>query len=929
MTDPVWKERNVVGLSCQGCVRKVRLAIQELDAQAEVEGDPASGLVKVHSTLSDSTLDQSIEKAGYALKSEWQNWSVSGMSCQGCVRKVRQAIQELDPKASVEGEPKQNRLGIRSSLPEKTLHEAIESCGYHVELEQQMVAEEHIAPEQAQAAPEEEAQTAPEEEAQPAPVENVATNMAPVSPAEAEPHLLLLEGMTCASCVNTIEQALRQTEGVVSAEVNFATRTAQVISKTDSDTLIRSVQNAGYGAEEVSDQNQSLEQQQKQQEAEYKAKVRQATIGLGIGVPLMVYGLAGGPMMVTSSLEFGVWLTVGLLTLAMLLTAGSHFYRGAWAAFRNRHANMDTLIALGTGSAWLYSMVVVLLPDWLPDNARHLYFEASAMIIGLINLGQSLEVKARGRSSDAIRRLLDLRPKMARSLRQGKEVDIPVEWVVAGDLLRVRAGERIPVDGEVTEGQTYVDESMLTGEPVPVLKEAGAKVSAGTLNAQGSILYKATHVGSDTMLARITEMVSKAQNSRPPISQLADKVASVFVPVVMMLAVLTALAWFNFGPDPVVANMLVAATSVLIIACPCALGLATPISTMIGVGKAAEAGGVIRNGDALQKASSITTIVLDKTGTLTEGKPSVTEFVLAPSLEEKLVKNMVFALEQGSSHPLAQAIQQYCAAEGAQGTQTIQDFTNLDGLGVKGQYGEHALLLGNVRLMDQSDVDLSSLSVDIQTLSQQARTLVYFAIDQKLAALFAIADPIKPDSARAVKLLQLQGIRVMMLTGDNEATASAVAAEVGVDEFHGEQLPADKLKWIEKLQAEGETVAMVGDGINDAPALAQSDVGFAIGGGTDIAVESADITLMRGSLLGIADVIAISSATMKNIRQNLWGAFVYNGLGIPVAAGLLFPFTGWLLSPVLAGAAMSLSSVTVVSNANRLRLFKQPSQEDA
>jgi Cu+-exporting ATPase len=596
-------------------------------------------------------------------------------------------------------------------------------------------------------------------------------------------------------------------------------------------------------------------------------------------------------------------------------------------AFLNRNANMDTLIALGTGTAWLYSMVVVLAPGILPESARHLYFEATAMIIGLINLGQALELKARGRTSQAIRRLLDLRVKTALVIRDGQELTLPVEEVVAGDHIRVRAGEKIPVDGEVTEGQSVVDESMLTGEPIPVEKAAGDTVSAGTVNGQGSIVFEAQKVGSDTVLAQIISMVSNAQNSKPPISHLADKVSAVFVPTVMILSVLTALAWYNFGPQPTLVYMVVAATSVLIIACPCALGLATPISTMIGVGKAAEFGGLIRNGDALQRASELNTIVLDKTGTITQGKPAVTNYRNFTGSDDVL--NVTEALEKGSNHPLAMALTAYAGEHkpAQSSTGEVSDFASVTGMGVKATVDGMPLLLGNAKLMQEYGIDVQQATELASEWEAQANTVTYLARNNTIEALFGISDPIRDDAKAAIARFHQQGLNVVMLTGDNPNTAAAIAREAGVDEFYAELMPEDKLSWVKQLQSKGKVVGMVGDGINDAPALAQADVGFAIGSGTDVAIESADITLMRGSLHGISDVIAISSAAMKNIKQNLLGAFIYNSLGIPVAAGVLFPLTGWLLSPIIAGAAMSLSSITVVSNANRLRLFTPQSNQ--
>src|SRR5690554_852551 len=573
-------------------------------------------------------------------------------------------------------------------------------------------------------------------------------------------------------------------------------------------------------------------------------------------------------------------------------------------------------------------MGVVAFAPWLPEVAHGIYFEASAMIIGLMLLGNALELRARGRTSDALKRLLDLQSRTARVIRDGEERELDIDEVREGDHIRVRPGERLPVDGEVTEGQSHIDESMLTGEPLPVAKAAGDEVSAGTVNGKGSLVYRATRVGADTRLGRITEQVASAQNSRPPIGELADKVSSIFVPTVMIIAVLTALAWFNFGAEPRVIHMLVTATTVLIIACPCALGLATPISTMIGVGKAAEHGVLVRSGEALQVASKLTTLVVDKTGTLTEGKPSVTEAHLfaLEGRDEQEILSLVAALERGSEHPLAAALLTYCeeqAEEADADAAEIRNFESVTGGGVKAETLEgESLLLGNARLLEEAGVDLAGGRQKAGELEEKARTVVYLAVGGRLAALFGISDPLRHDTVAAIKRLQADGLKVVMLTGDNEHTAAAIAREVGIDEFRAGLLPEDKHTEIERLQAAGEKVGMVGDGINDAPALARADVGFAIGQGTDVAIESAGITLMRGSLHGVASAIEISRATLSNIKQNLVGAFGYNTLCIPIAAGVLYPFTGLLLSPMIAGAAMSLSSITVVSNANRLRLFK-------
>ncbi len=739
---------------------------------------------------------------------------------------------------------------------------------------------------------------------------------------------LLIEGAGCASCVGKIEAALKQVKGVDNAEMNFALRTVSVTGKVDANTLINTIETLGYQASSASERgdDELLDEKDASEQKYYTSLIRQMSIALGLGVPLMIYGLLGGPMTVNTSLERGAWLFIGILCAAIMFYSGKHFYVGAWKSFVNQTANMDTLIALGTGTAWLYSMVVVLFPTVLPEMARHVYFEATAMIIGLINLGLALEVKARGRTSEAIKRLIGLQAKTARVVRDidGKkqEVDIAIEQVVLDDIVRVRPGEKIPVDGVVTQGHSTIDESMLTGEPMPVEKTEADQVVAGTINKSGTILFKATRVGKDTALAQIINMVKRAQNSKPPIGRLADIISGYFVPVIMIIAIVSALVWLNFGPEPVVAFAVVSATTVLIIACPCALGLATPMSVMVGVGKAAEAGVLIRNGEALQTASKITTMILDKTGTITEGAPKVSDIIRTDTAySESDVLTVAASLESGSEHPLAQAIIASAQEQNLK-LEHPTDFQAISGQGVQANLNGQALLFGNQKLMVNNGIALGRYVSQAQQLATEAKTPMYLAIDKKLAAIIAVADPIKHDSIAAIKRLQASGIRVVMLTGDNSATASAVAEKVGITELFAEVLPEDKAKKVAEFQAQGETVGMTGDGINDAPALALANIGFAIGTGTDVAIESADITLMRGSLHGLADAIAISKATLSNIKQNLFGAFIYNVAGVPFAAGLLYPFFGIMLNPVIAGAAMAFSSLTVVSNANRLRLFK-------
>ena len=735
-----------------------------------------------------------------------------------------------------------------------------------------------------------------------------------------KPLRFAITGMSCAGCVAAVETALRDVPGVVGASVNFAERTAQVTGTPPATTLIAAVRDAGYDATELQDAAAETERDRAER-ARYQRLVRNTVVAGVLAAPLMLAEMMGWLPALATSAGQAFWIATGLLTLGILLYAGGHFFIGAWRQFRHHNANMDTLIALGTGSAWFYSMLVTLFPTDVPSLARHAYFEAAITIIALINLGSALESRARGKASAAIQRLLGLRPKTARLVDDGGERDVPIETLDLGALIRVRPGEKIPVDGLLIGGQSTVDESMLTGEPLPVVKREGDPVTGGTVNQSGTFVFQATRVGEDTVLAQIIASVRQAQNSKPPLGRLADRVAAVFVPSVLIVAVLTALAWFNFGPEPRAGFVLVTTLTVLIIACPCALGLATPISIMVGVGKAAEHGILIRDGEALQRAGQLTTVVLDKTGTVTIGRPTVSTVKALPGFDETTVLRLAAGLETGSEHPLAQAILN-AARERGLAVPALERFEAIPGHGASGSVESRSLLVGNRPLLETAGIDTAPLATESERLAANGQTPVLVAIDDRAAGIIAVADPLKPDATAAIRRLRDLGLRVALLTGDHTATARAIAAEAGIDTVFAEVTPTVKGKVIADFQARGEVVGMVGDGINDAPALAQAEVGFAMGTGTDVAIESAGITLVGGSLHGVADAIAISRATVVNIRQNLFGAFLYNTLGIPLAAGALYPATGRLLDPMLAGAAMALSSFTVVSNANRLRRFR-------
>lgn len=616
-----------------------------------------------------------------------------------------------------------------------------------------------------------------------------------------------------------------------------------------------------------------------------------------------------------------------VLATPVVLWAGKPFFERGWASLKSRNLNMFTLIAMGTGVAWLYSIVATLAPGIFPEAFRQdgvvaVYFEASAVITVLVLLGQVLELKAREQTGGAIRALLDLAPKTARRITEnGDDEDVPLDQIKVGDLLRVRPGEKVPLDGMVTEGRSAVDESMVTGESMPVKKEQGSNVIGGTMNQTGSFIMKAEHVGKDTMLSQIVHMVAEAQRSRAPIQRLADVVASWFVPAVILVAVLAFIVWSIYGPSPAFSYALIAAVSVLIIACPCALGLATPMSIMVGVGKGAQAGVLIKNAEALERMEKVDTLVIDKTGTLTEGKPTVTKIVPAADYSADDLLILAASLEQGSEHPLAHAIVM-AARDKALVLEEMHDFDSQSGKGVTGKIKGQHVALGNAMLMEAIAVNVSSMSDQANELRSDGATVIFIAVDNRLAGLLAIADPVKETTPEAISQLQKQGIHIVMLTGDNRRTAEAVAKTLGIEAVEAEILPEDKGKIVKKLREAGRIVAMAGDGTNDAPALAAADVGIAMGTGTDVAMESAGITLLKGDLIGIVRARKLSVATMRNIRQNLFFAFVYNSAGVPIAAGVLFPFFGVLLSPIIAAAAMSLSSVSVIGNALRLRLMR-------
>jgi Cu+-exporting ATPase len=745
-----------------------------------------------------------------------------------------------------------------------------------------------------------------------------------------------IRNMHCSSCVVRIELALRTTPGVIAARASAFTNSVDVEylpERTDFAAIRAAIESSGYRVVEPAapkpgiEEDAALDPEEAARQAEYALLIRKFWLAAAVSVPVMLLSypdLMPGVrewMPMGSSTRQTIWALLGVLSLPVLVWSGSQFFIGMWDGLKHRSANMHTLIAIGISAAYLYSVVAVAFPALFPRmELAEVFWDVTTVVVALVVLGLALEIKAKGRTSEAIKKLIGLQAKTARVLRDGKEIDLPVEEVVVADTVIIRPGDRIPVDGRVTEGASAVDESMITGESIPVEKNTGDEVIGGTLNKTGSFKFHATKVGKDTALANIIRMVKDAQGSKAPIQRVVDTVSGYFVPAVMILAILAFVAWYLFGPEPRLIYATIVLVTTLIIACPCALGLATPTSLTVGIGKGAENGILIRSGDALQSAEKLDAIILDKTGTITRGEPSLTD-VVAKGSDEATVLRLAGSLERGSEHPLGEAIVKGAEARSVQ-LADAKDFAAIPGHGVGGRVDDRAVLLGNAKLMRDRGIAIDALLSDWERLAEEGKTPMYVAADGEALGLVAVADTVKPDSTAAIAVLMRLGIEVIMLTGDNERTAKAIARQVGVERVLAEVLPDDKAHEVQKLQLEGKNVGMVGDGINDAPALAQADVGFAIGTGTDVAIEASDVTLIKGSLMGVVTAIEISKATMRNVRQNLVGAFGYNVLGIPVAMGVLYPVFGLLLSPLIAAAAMAFSSVTVVTNANRLRFFE-------
>jgi heavy metal translocating P-type ATPase len=745
-------------------------------------------------------------------------------------------------------------------------------------------------------------------------------------PAERTTHRFSIENMSCASCVSRVERALMVIPGVASVVVNLAKEEATVevietaVSPAD---IAQAASAAGYPATLISDQ--SAVDATADRKAEEAARLQHMTLIAAV-LTTPVFVLEMGSHMVpavhhwvmnTLGMEVS-WAIQFVLTTIVLAWPGRQFYLKGFPALFKAAPDMNSLVALGSSAAWGFSAVAFFAPTLLPDGTRAVYFEAAAMIVTLILLGRFLEARAKGRTGQAIRKLVGLRAKTAQVERDGQLVEIPVDDIVVGDLMQVRPGEKIPVDGIVIKGMSYVDESMITGEPVPVEKSADTEVVGGTVNGTGALTFRATKVGDDTMLAQIIRMVEDAQGAKLPIQDLVNRITLWFVPAVMGLSLVTFLTWLLVGPDPALSFALVASVAVLIIACPCAMGLATPTSIMVGTGRAAELGVLFRRGDALQKLNDVKTIALDKTGTLTEGRPELTDLTLTKGFEEADVLRLVASVEALSEHPIAAAIVRR-AEQGGLSLAAVEDFSSITGYGVSAVIEGRNILVGADRLMIREGISLDEVRGVGDSLGQEGKTPLYAAIDGHLAAIIAVSDPIKSSTAEAIAALHDLGLEVVMITGDNQSTANAIAAKLGIDTVVAEVLPEGKVAAIEKLQAGARAVAFVGDGINDAPALASADVGVAIGTGTDVAIEAADVVLMSGDLKGVVNALHVSQLTMRNIRQNLFWAFGYNALLIPVAAGVFYPVFGLMLSPALAAGAMALSSVFVLSNALRLR----------
>ena len=814
---------------------------------------------------------------------------IEGMTCASCVGAIEKALKTVSgvETALVNLATEKARITHATTVTRAVLVAAIEGAGYSVP-------------------------------ARPA---------GPSGPIE-----LSIEGLTCASCVGRIERALRAVPGVTEAVVNLATERATVRGSADAAALISAIEGTGYGAAAIgstldNDHADENAERAEKKDAERRELTRAFTLAAVLTAPVFIMEMGshlipGVHGFIGSTIGMqGSWYIQFALTTLVLFGPGIRFFKKGLPALWRLAPDMNSLVAVGSLAAYGYSLVATFAPALLPSGTVNVYFEAAAVIVTLILLGRLLEARAKGRTSEAIKRLAGLQAKTARVLRDGKILDLPIGSVVSGDIVEVRPGERLPVDGEVVQGSSYVDESMITGEPIPVSKSVGSPLVGGTVNQKGAFTFRATAVGGDTVLSQIIRMVEEAQGSKLPIQAMVDKVTMWFVPAVFAVAAVTFAAWLFFGPSPALTFALINAVAVLIIACPCAMGLATPTSIMVGTGRGAELGVLFRKGEALQLLKDARVVALDKTGTLTAGRPALTDLELAKGLDRSTVLGLVASVEAKSEHPIAGAIMEAAASEGLS-LMAVSDFESVTGFGVAAGVNGRRVEIGADRYMVKLGHDVTVFAKAAQRLGDEGKSPLYAAIDGKLAAVLAVADPIKDTTPAAIKALHHLGLKVAMITGDNARTAKAIAAQLGIDEVVAEVLPDGKVDAVRRLKAQYGKVAYVGDGINDAPALAEADVGLAIGTGTDIAIEAADVVLMSGSLQGVPNAIALSKATIGNIRQNLFWAFGYNTALIPVAAGLLYPAYGILLSPVFAAGAMALSSIFVLGNALRLRTFK-------
>lgn len=805
---------------------------------------------------------------------------ITGMSCASCVRAVEKALNKVDgvQEAAVNLVMQSAQINFDSQKAGLgNLIEAVKSAGYGV----------------------------------------------PTAQAQ-----LKIVGMHCASCVNRVEKALLYLDGVQEATVNLALEEAKVIyvpGIVDYPQLKQAVESSGYQVVEP-EAGKSIDWQAEQQEKNLKQLTRRLWVAVAFTIPVVILSMEDMIFPWSWLSQSARWLLLFFLTIPVLFYSGWPFFSSAWKTLKHKSADMNTLISIGSGSAFLYSGVMTFFPTIFPPEARHVYFETAAVIISFILFGRLLEARAKSKASQSIKRLIGLQPKTARVLHNGSEQDVPIEAVKKGDRILVRPGERIPVDGVLEEGHSAVDESMLSGEAIPVEKGLGDQVIGGSVNQSGSFIMKATQVGKDTILAHIIKLVQEAQTTKAPLQKLADVIAKYFVPIVIGIAVLSFAIWLWIGPSPALPYAVVVLVTVLVIACPCALGLATPTSILVGTGRAAELGILIRNAEALEKAHKINAIIFDKTGTITEGKPLVTDVISLNGFDSQQVLEMAASLERSSEHPLAEALIKKAKMENIS-LDHPGHFTNIPGQGIVGRINQQTVLVGNQVFLQEKGVAFDEAEEIISALLPAGKSLIYVAVENKLAGIVAVADPIKADSLSAVQSLKNMGIKVFMISGDHERTVQTVAKKVGVDNYFSGVLPDQKANYVKQLQQQGYLVGMIGDGINDAPALAQADVSIAIGTGTDIAMETSDITLIHGDLSAVVSALALSRATVKNIKQNLFGSFFYNVLGIPVAAGILYPFTGVLLNPMIAAAAMAASSVTVVSNALRLKRFKPVSEK--